>query len=192
MFLLIVAGPPGSGKGTQAKLIAKEFDLVHISTGELLREEIAKGTKLGKFASECIDDGGFVPDNVACDIVANFLENNNLRNGCVFDGFPRTIAQCEKLNEISEAYQFDKKLIFNLNVNEDALITRIEQRNLTGSRPDDCSRDIINFRFKLYKQLSEPMIKWFETRSLLRNVNGEGTPEKVFGEIKLALKDFIK
>jgi len=183
MNLIIITGPPGSGKGTQAKLLANHLDYIHISTGELLRKEISMGTEFGKYASKCIDNGGFIPDELAFNIIDDFLTKNQETKGYIFDGYPRTLEQCAQLDKIIEKHTLTFSACIDLSVNKDILVDRLQSRNKELNRPEDSSIEIINYRLSLYEDLVLPINKWFCDKKNLITVNSEKSPNEVFTEI---------
>lgn len=184
MFIIVIAGPPGSGKGTQSKLLADNYGFVHLSTGDMLRNEIEKGTELGKFAKSRIDDGNFVPDYVACEMIRNFLEKQKSIKGIVFDGFPRTYDQCIEFGPLLEQYNFMINLFIDFNVEKDELIRRLLNRSVLLNRPDDSDLSIIEHRFDLYEELTRPVVDYYKDKSYYNLVDGNHSIAEVFMRIE--------
>jgi adenylate kinase len=191
MFIVIIAGPPGSGKGTQADMLAENLGLVHISTGDILRREIEAGTELGRIAKAKIDDGNFVPDDIACQMIVNVFEEFNDAKGFVFDGFPRTYSQCPAFEEILKPLNTLPDIFIELKVPENELTKRLLNRNSIMPRPDDSSIDIIKHRFGLYKDKTAPIINWYISKGIYTAVDGNGSLEQVFERIKNVLPEKI-
>src|SRR5687768_3827719 len=143
MLNIVLFGPPGSGKGTQAEKIVSKYQLVHLSTGDMLRAEIAAQTPLGLEAKTLMDKGQLVPDAVVIGMIENKLAGNKAANGYVFDGFPRTVKQAEALDELLERYEAPIKVVLSLYVSEEELTQRILKRGATSGRTDDQNETIV-------------------------------------------------
>ena len=184
---LLIMGPPGVGKGTQAKIIKDKLRIAHISTGELLRQEIAEKTEVGIIAKKYIDEGKLVPDNFLFTIVNERLGQPDCRNGYILDGFPRTLNQANGLEKIISS--FDQRLdrAINLYANEDTLVERLVKRGEDSGRSDDTS-NIIRNRQKIYWQQTAPLLDFYEERGLLDNVNGLGEIKKITERILTVIK----
>ena len=150
MFNLILFGPPGSGKGTQSDKLVEKYGLIHLSTGNLLREEIANKTPLGKEAKKFIDNGQLVPDDVVIAMVGSFFDRHKEVNGFLFDGFPRTVAQAVALDKLLAFKKTDIATVLALEVTEKELVNRLLNRGKTSGRSDDNSEDVIRKRFAVY------------------------------------------
>ena len=148
MINLILFGPPGSGKGTQASKLVEEFGLTHISTGDLFRYEMGNNTPLGLKAKGYMDKGELVPDEVTIGMLENKLNMTPNPKGYILDGFPRTIAQAEALDKIMASRSVDVTHLIALDVNEDEIVTRLLERGKTSGRADDANEDIIRSRIK--------------------------------------------
>ena len=175
---LIFLGPPGVGKGTQAKRICDRFDIIHLSTGEILRTEIAVQSNIGNQAKLFIDNGKLVPDNVLLDIMDSRLRNNDAQKGYLLDGFPRTILQAEGLERIMKKLSHSLKATISLSADQDELVQRLINRSLESGRSDDAP-DIIRQRQKVYWEQTAPLLDFYRSKNLLKEVNGIGEISKI-------------
>ncbi len=187
MFNLIMIGPPGAGKGTQAKLIAQHFGWVHLSTGDLFRQHLRNQTELGKLAQQYMDKGLLVPDKVVIDMVKEFLSQNKDAKGIIFDGFPRTIDQAKALDEILKELNQQVNLVIFIDVPEEEIIKRIKKRALEEGRTDDADETIIKKRLEEYMTKTAPLLGYYERQDKLIKINGIGTIEEIFNNIKEVL-----
>ena len=151
MFNLILFGPPGSGKGTQSERLIARYGLNHLSTGDLLRNEISRQTPLGQEAQNFMDKGQLVPDEVVIGMISSALDNNHDARGFLFDGFPRTKAQAEALDKLLELKQAPIIVMLALEVSEDELVKRLLKRGETSGRSDDTNEQVIRARIKEYR-----------------------------------------
>ena len=182
--LVIFLGPPGAGKGTQAVTIAKEKNLAHISTGDMLREHVSNETKLGKIAKTLLDEGKLVPDSLVIEMLQERLLSNDCANGAILDGFPRTIAQAKSLDKISEEFKISKVIVFE--ADRDELIKRILNRGETSGRSDD-TEESVSVRLEVYENDTAPLIEYYEQRNLVSKINAVGEVENIYN---LILKEF--
>ena len=180
MLNIVLFGPPGSGKGTQAENIIAKYQLVHLSTGDMLRAEIAAQTKLGLEAKTLMDKGDLVPDAVVIGMIENKLDANKSAKGFVFDGFPRTVKQAEALDELLVRHNAPIKAVLSLYVSEQELTKRILKRGETSGRADDRNEEIVKNRVVEYRTKTEPLAKYYEAQGKLKQVVGEGTIEEIF------------
>lgn len=171
---IVIFGAPGSGKGTQSELIIKKHGLHHISTGEVLREEIAKGTELGKIADSYISKGRLVPDELIIEILDDMLTDEMLRKGIILDGFPRTIPQAEALAEILSKRGTGVTAVIGLEVDEEELIERLLKRGKVSGRSDD-NKDTIKERIQVYHKNTEPLIDYYKNVGLYYPIVGYDT-----------------
>lgn len=183
MIHLVISGPPGSGKGTQAALIAEKYDWKHISTGAVLRDAIKKGTPLGKIAKQKIDYGNFVSDDIANRIIQEFLDENKDVNGFIFDGYPRTLSQAKIYEKMLASLNIKMGGFLLLNVEERLLTERLIARSKKSKRVDDGDLSIIQHRFEIYHKRTEPLKKYYFERDLLYNIDGNDSVDKVFDEL---------
>ena len=168
-------GPPGAGKGTQAKILATEFNLRHLSTGDILREEIRNQSEIGLDAQKFMDAGNLVPDNILLTMMENKLTELN-KHGIILDGFPRTIPQAEGLSIIFKNLNSKIDYVINIDVEENALISRLIERAKNSGRADD-TKEVIIKRQQVYRELTEPLIKYYSNEII--QVDGDGTIEEV-------------
>ena len=189
---LILLGPPGAGKGTQAQHLVAKCGIVQLSTGEMLRAAIAAGSPIGRQVAEIMARGSLVPDNVAVDIVAERLEQPDARNGFVLDGFPRTVPQAEALDLILAKHGHSLDAVIELRVDEAALLRRIESRIAAmkaRGEPlrDDDSREVLHRRLAAYREQTAPLIAYYRTQGVLRSVDGMASISEVMAAIDNAL-----
>lgn len=189
---IVLFGPPGAGKGTQAKLLMEKYQLVHISTGDLLRMEISDETALGIEAKKRIDKGELVPDSIVIDMIANILDRNSNAKGFIFDGFPRTTVQAKALEEMLEAKKCYIDVMITLEVEKEEIIKRILKRGIDSGRPDDQNREIIENRLKVYDKLTAPVISFYEGQNKFTPIYGLGTVDDVSGKISAVVDNVIR
>jgi adenylate kinase len=181
---LVIFGAPGSGKGTQSDLIIENYGLEHISTGDVLRNEIKKGTELGKTAQGFIDKGQLIPDDLMVSILANVYDSfGRSHKGVIFDGFPRTIPQAEALKQMLDERGDKIAAMIELDVPEDELMTRLIKRGKDSGRADD-NEETIKKRLVVYHTQTQPLIEWYKKEGLHHHINGLGTLERIFADIK--------
>lgn len=183
MLNLVLFGPPGAGKGTQsAKLIAK-YGLIHLSTGDLLRAEISAGTTLGLEAKKLMDQGILVPDAVVIGMIENKLNENKAAAGFIFDGFPRTEAQAQALDNLLAGHQLAINHMIALEVNEEELTQRLLERGKTSGRPDDQNEELIRKRVQEYGEKTAPVAGYYAAQNKFSGINGIGEIEGIFSQI---------
>ena len=183
MINLILFGPPGSGKGTQAAKLADKYKLVHISTGDLFRYELSNETELGTLAKSYMDQGKLVPDEVTINMLKAKMERHPEANGFIFDGFPRTIAQAEALLTLLKEMHTSLTAMIALEVDENEIVNRIKSRGLTSGRADDNDDSIIRKRFEVYKNETQPVFEFFEQHNLATSIDGVGEVEDIFAAL---------
>jgi adenylate kinase len=181
---IVIFGAPGSGKGTQSDLLIEHYGLGHISTGDVLRNEIKKGTELGKTAQGFIDNGQLIPDELMVSILASVYDSfGRGHKGVIFDGFPRTIPQAEALKKMLEERGDKVAAMIELDVPEDELMTRLIKRGQQSGRADD-NEETIKKRLVVYHSQTQPLIEWYKQEGLHHHINGLGTLERIFGDIQ--------
>ena len=212
---LVIFGPPGSGKGTQSKLISELYGIPHISTGDIFRDEIARGSRLGRLAEEYISKGLLVPDEVVVKMVRERLLREDCKPGFILDGFPRTLRQAEELDKILEEFDWRLNAVINLVVDEEEVVRRITLRRVCSicgeiyhlefnppKRPGVCDKcggklyqreddteEVVRKRLKVYKTQTEPILRYYREKGLVKDVDGNPSIEEVFERVKAVLKE---
>ena len=184
MFNLILFGPPGSGKGTQSENIIAANGLQHLSTGNLLRSEISNSTPLGLKAKTFMDAGQLVPDEVVIGMVDNFMNAHPEAKGFLFDGFPRTTAQCIALDALLQQKGTEINLVLALEVTEEELVKRLLGRGATSGRSDDTNETIIRARIQEYHDKTTAVATYYAQYNKVISVKGEGTVESIYADLK--------
>ena len=180
---IVIFGAPGSGKGTQSDLMIKKYGFNHISTGDVLRNEIKNGTELGKIAKGYIDNGQLIPDALMIDILASVYDSfGKEHKGVIFDGFPRTIPQAEALKTMLAERGHNVAAMIELDVPEDKLMERLIKRGQESGRTDD-NEETINKRLKVYSTQTAPLIEWYKSEGLHHHINGYGELDRIFADI---------
>jgi adenylate kinase len=179
MFNLILFGPPGAGKGTQAIKIAKKYGWIHVSTGDILRSEVSQGTSLGLKVKVVMEAGILVSDELLIKIMESVFRKNNTAGGFVLDGFPRTLNQAKELDRMLEKLGTKVSLILSLDVDEEELVMRLLKRSQDQGRKDD-TEEVIKNRLVQYHKHTKPLIEYYEEKKLLKNVRGVGTIDEIF------------
>jgi adenylate kinase len=180
MFNLILFGPPGSGKGTQSEKLIAKYNFKHLSTGDLLRNEITRKTPLGLEAKKFMDKGQLVPDEVVIGMISSALDNNPNVIGFLFDGFPRTDTQAEALDKLLELKHQSINVMLALDVSEEELVKRLEKRGETSGRSDDNNQQVIRTRILEYNKKTSPVADYYRKSKKAVMVKGEGTIEEIF------------
>ncbi len=183
MFNLILFGPPGSGKGTQSEKLIAKYGLKHLSTGDLLRNEISRQTPLGKEAQSFMDKGQLVPDEVVIGMISSALDENPAAKGFLFDGFPRTAAQAEALDKLLELKEAPIAAMLALEVSEEELIKRLLKRGQTSGRSDDNNENVIRARILEYRNKTEMVADYYKQFEKVVIVKGEGTVDEIFNRL---------
>lgn len=180
MFNLILFGPPGSGKGTQSEKLIARYGLKHLSTGDLLRSEIASHTPLGLEAKRVMDKGHLVPDEVVIGMISSALDSNTKAKGFLFDGFPRTSAQAEALDKLLALKNTEIGVMLALDVSEQELVRRLLKRGETSGRTDDTNEQVIRARIVEYHAKTAAVADYYRKFDKVKMVKGEGTIEEIF------------
>lgn len=186
---LILLGPPGAGKGTQAQRLVTLHGIVQLSTGDMLRAAVAAGTPVGKRAGAIMDRGDLVPDDVMVEIIEQRIDEPDARKGFILDGFPRTIAQAEALDELLKRHGISLDAVIEIAVDEAILRDRVEGRaqETGGARADDNVETLMK-RIEVYRKQTAPLIDYYGKKRMLQTVDGMGTKEDVGAAIDAALK----
>ena len=216
-MILLLFGPPGCGKGTQAAFLAERFQIPAISTGEVFRAECKAGTELGKLASSIMRSGGLVSDEIVNGIVANRIAQSDCRNGFLLDGYPRTVPQARAFADLLRKKGLAQPMVIHLQVAEDALVARLTARrqcpecrriyNLLSQPPrvagqcdddsaplltrDDDQEAVIRRRMKAYQEMTGPLLEWYGA-TVVRTVNGGMAPERVLQAVARAVEEFSR
>ncbi|MEI6123517.1 MAG: adenylate kinase [Bacteroidota bacterium] len=190
MLNVIIFGAPGTGKGTQSENIIEKYGLIHLSTGDILREEIKNGSQIGLAAKKLIDDGLLVPDSIIIDLLFDRASKYSDIKGYIFDGFPRTTVQAKKLDETLEKDHTPISLVLYLDVTEEELFKRIMYRSQHSGRADDTA-DVIRKRIEVYKEQTQPLLDYYLKQDKLKAINGMGSIEEVFVEICSVLNEYL-
>lgn len=180
---LIFLGPPGAGKGTQAKIFLDRSGIVQISTGDILRAAVSKGTELGKQAKSFMDKGELVPDSVVIGIIEQRIQEADCKKGFVLDGFPRTIEQAEALDAILAKLSIALNHVVNFEVPDEELVQRLLGRAAQEGRSDDNPESIKN-RLQIFKDKTQPLIRYYEGKKILRHINGTGSTAEIAEKVK--------
>jgi adenylate kinase len=183
---ILLLGPQGSGKGTQAKRIADEYGLVHVATGDILRGAIAAGSELGKQVEPILASGGLVPDDKMIELIRERLQEDDAQDGFVLDGFPRTQPQAEALDKMLQEIDRPLDAVFELQIADDPCMTRLLKRAELEGRKDD-TPDVIERRLRTYHEQTEPLVEHYRTRGSLVGIHADEPIDQVFAEIQKAL-----
>lgn len=183
MINLILFGPPGSGKGTQAEKLVEKYDLLHISTGDLFRFNLKNNTPLGQEAKKYIDKGQLVPDAVTINMLNAKVQENPDVKGYIFDGFPRTTPQAEALDELLCGMDLEVTKLIQLDVSEEEIVTRLLERGKTSGRSDDASEDTIRARYQEYLNKTAPVYDFYAQTAKSYKIDGIGSIDDIFGRL---------
>jgi adenylate kinase len=179
MLNIVLFGPPGAGKGTQSQLLIDKYSLIHLSTGDILRGEIAQGTELGMKAKSIMDKGDLVPDEVVIGMIRSILEKNPTAQGFIFDGFPRTSTQAESLDTMLSDLQTSITSMLSLEVDDDELTKRLLERGKSSGRADDANESIIRNRIQEYNNKTAPLKDFYSKQDKLQSIEGIGSIEAI-------------
>ena len=190
---VILFGAPGAGKGTQAEFLIEKFNLIQISTGDMLREAVKRKTGLGKKVETIMANGDLVPDEIIFSLISDRLNDKDIKNGFIFDGFPRNLNQAQKLNEIINDKNMHLDFVFHIDVEEAILTSRIENRAKQEkvTRKDDTSSVLIE-RLKVYNRETKPVLEYYSNQNILNVIDGMGTIEEVSSNIYMIIKRDLK
>ncbi len=212
---LILFGPPGAGKGTQAKKLAETYSIPHISTGDILRDNVQKGTELGLEAKKYMDSGELVPDDVLIGLIKVRLSEPDANHGYLLDGYPRTKPQADALTDILEKISKPIDYVLNIDVQDEELVRRLSNRRICNScgasyhlefnppktnancdlcegklyQRDDDKEEVILQRLSVYKEQTQPLIKYYDDQNILVTIDGKGQVEEIFNKITDILND---
>jgi adenylate kinase len=191
MVNFLIFGPPGSGKGTQAVRLAEKFNLLHLSTGDMLRAEISAGTELGKKMSLIMSKGELVPDEVVIEMIAHKIDASKGTAGFLFDGFPRTVAQTVSLEKMLNERGMKIDQMLGLDVDHDELVKRLIARAELSGRPDDKDPAVIENRISVYNEKTLPIIEYCSKKGIYQPVKGMGTIDDIFKRLCDYIKKFV-
>lgn len=179
-MILILLGPPGAGKGTQCERLVERYNVVQLSTGDMLRAAVSAGTEMGLKAKEVMDRGELVSDDIVVGIIVDRMDEPDCANGCILDGFPRTVAQAEALDKMLAEKGLELDHVISIEVDEQALFARIEKRAAeTGGARSDDNADTLKKRIGVYHEQTAPIIPYYRDKGLLKTVDGMQEIEKV-------------
>lgn len=183
MINLILFGPPGSGKGTQAKKLEEKYNLLHISTGDMFRYELKNETPLGKKAKQYMDKGELVPDEITVDMLRERVKLAGANKGIIFDGFPRTKDQAEALDLMLDSQGTEISALLLLEVDDEEIVKRILKRGETSGRKDDKDESIIRKRIEVFKKQTAPVFEHYDDKGLAQKIEGQGTIDEIFDRL---------
>lgn len=183
MLNLILFGPPGSGKGTQASLLKDKYNLQHLSTGDMLRSEISMETELGRMAQSFMDKGELVPDSVVISMIDKRLESSDSTGGIIFDGFPRTVPQAQALDGLLSSHSTSISIVVSIIVEEAELVKRLLLRGESSNRSDDQNEEVIQNRIKEYWKKTAPVAEYYNISKKLVEIEGVGSIDNIFQSI---------
>ncbi len=187
MLNIVLFGPPGAGKGTQAEMLLEKYQLVHLSTGDILRREIAAQTPLGLQAKKTMDKGELVSDQVVVGMIESKIDANSQAKGFIFDGFPRTTAQAEALTIMLQKKSASISTMLALFVDDEELIKRLLLRGKDSGRADDQNRSVIENRIKVYNKETAPVIDYYDRLNKYQAIDGVGSIDEIFSRLCAAI-----
>ncbi len=188
MINLVLFGSPGAGKGTQAKRLEEKYNLIHISTGDVFRHNIKNETELGKLAKSYIDQGQLVPDAVTIDLLKSEVEKNKDAKGFIFDGFPRTTAQAEALDDFLNSKNTQVNAMLTLEVDDEILVKRLLDRGKTSGRKDDANEHIIRERIKVYYEQTDIVKSYYQRDDKLYKIDGVGSVQEITNRLSTVIE----
>lgn len=183
MLNIVLFGPPGAGKGTQSEKLIEKYQLTHISTGDLFRKHLKEGTELGKLAQKYMDDGFLVPDEVVIGMVDDRMNQDDITNGIIFDGFPRTVAQAEELDKLLTTRNQQIDAMLALQVPEAELKRRLLLRGKESGRVDDQNEEKIDNRIQVYQKETLPVSEYYQSQGKFQAIHGVGSIDEIFASI---------
>lgn len=191
MINILLFGPPGAGKGTQAEFIVKRYGLTEVSTGDIIRQEIAMGSDLGKEVAMQMEGGALASDEIVINIINNYINTSTNPKGNIFDGFPRTIRQAEALHRILQGVHSEVTALISLEVPKKELINRMKERGKISGREDDKSEEVMNNRIAIYEEKTKVVKEYYKKFGKCFEVDGTGTIEEISNKIR-AIIDAMK
>lgn len=180
---IVLFGPPGAGKGTQAGLLVERYGFNHISTGQVIREEIANRTPAGLQVEACIARGEFAPDSLVIDIIRDYLKNHTTATGNIFDGFPRNTYQAEQFDLLLEEFGSSVETMLSLRVPDQEVVQRLLLRGKESGRADDANEEVISNRLRIYKEQTEIVERYYDAQGKFVAIDGVGSIEEIFQRI---------
>lgn len=191
MINIVLFGAPGCGKGTQAQRLKEHYGIDHVSTGEVIRDEIRRGTELGRSMEQYIKEGKLAPDEIVIGMIANYVSEHKDAKGCIFDGFPRTTVQAEEFDKILAKEGLKVDIMVDIHVPEEELVRRILLRGKDSGRADDASEEVIRGRLDVYHKQTAVVADYYAVQNKYASVDGVGTMDEVFDRIA-AVIDALK
>lgn len=188
MINIVLFGAPGCGKGTQAQRLKERYGIDHVSTGEVIREEIRRGTELGRSMEEYIREGRLAPDEIVIGMIEHYVTEHMNARGCIFDGFPRTTVQAEEFDKILAKHGLQVDIMVDIHVPEEELVRRILLRGKDSGRADDTSEEVIRGRLDVYRMQTAVVADYYAAQGKYASVNGTGTMEEVFSRIAAVIE----
>ncbi|WP_308502484.1 adenylate kinase [uncultured Alistipes sp.] len=183
MINIVLFGAPGCGKGTQAQRLKEHYGIDHVSTGEVIRDEIRRGTELGRSMESYIKEGKLAPDSIVIGMIANYVADHLDAKGCIFDGFPRTTVQAEEFDKILAKHGLKVDIMVDIHVPEEELVRRLLLRGKDSGRADDASEEVIRERLAVYHKQTAVVADYYAAQGKYASVNGVGTMDEVFDRI---------
>ena len=192
MINIVLFGAPGCGKGTQAQRLKEHYEIDHVSTGEVIRDEIRRGTELGRSMESYIKEGKLAPDSIVIGMIANYVADHRDAKGCIFDGFPRTTVQAEEFDKILAKNGLKVDIMVDIHVPEEELVRRILLRGKDSGRADDASEEVIRGRLDVYHKQTAIVSEYYAAQNKYASVDGVGTMDEVFSRITAVIDGLQK